>query len=146
MDSSPLTLRGESARKVSWKRRALLFDLEQLDVEGERGVGADSRRGTGVSVRERRRADEVALSADFHGLKSLAPAGDDLSDLEDSRLPAFDRTIEDGPVPKRSFEVDLDPIAGLRGSAGARLELPHDQAGRLFDGALFRFGFLEKLQ
>lgn len=35
--------------------RSLLADLEQLDLEGQRGVGRDRTAGTGVTVTEVRR-------------------------------------------------------------------------------------------
>ena len=56
--------------------RHRLFDLDQLDVEGEGGTRRDDGRGAALTVRNVGWDGEGALSTLLHELKSLSPALD----------------------------------------------------------------------
>src|SRR2546425_1983848 len=107
----------------------LLRDLQQLDLEDERGPRLDPGRRAAVAVGEFGRADEATLPSDLHQLEALLPARDDPAQLEGRGLAALDRAVEDRAVGERAVVMDLDRIAGLRGRPRARLDRDHHEAG-----------------
>src|SRR6185312_8003685 len=77
-------------------RPVLVFDLQQLDIEGQRREGRNHAARAARAVAERRRDDQRALAADFHPGDPLVPALDDLAgaELERKRLAAIERAVE----------------------------------------------------
>src|SRR5262249_25447634 len=73
-----------------------LSNLQQFDVEDERGVGRDVAAGAAGAVGELRRDDQRARAADFHPGHALVPAGDDAAgaELEVERLAVIARAVE----------------------------------------------------
>src|SRR5438552_462403 len=122
--------------RVDGARGTLLRDLQQLDLEDERGPGLDPGRRAAVAVGEVGRADEPTLPADLHQLEALLPARDDPVQLKRRGLAALDRAVEHRAVGQRAVIMDLDRIAGLRGRSRPRLDRDDHQAG----GGLRRAG------
>ena len=58
-------------------------------IEHQRGVGRNDAAGTARAISERRRNNQRALAADFHGSNTLIPAGNHLA-LADRK---FERLI-----------------------------------------------------
>src|SRR5688572_19477553 len=89
----PTAARVASRRAVSTSgssgTRPLLLgdDLEQLDLEDQRGARLDARRRAAVAVGDLRGTDEAALAAGLHELHALGPALDDAVQRERRRLP-----------------------------------------------------------
>src|SRR5262249_50765699 len=75
------------------RRWLLLDDLEQLDVELERGAGLDLRRRAAVTGRHVGGADELRLAAGPHQCAPLGPALDDLVAREGRRVHALDSAV-----------------------------------------------------
>src|SRR4029453_1968075 len=120
-------LRGHRARCAGGRRR-VLHDLEQLDVEDERGARLDLRRRAAIAVGHVGGADDLRLAARLHLTDALGPALDDLVEREGGRLAALDRAVEHGAVGELAGVVHLHLVGGLRRVAGARLLLDVDHA------------------
>src|SRR5580704_1136024 len=78
------------------RHTAALFDVEELDVEDQRGIRRDDAAGAAGAVAELGGNDQRALAADLHGRDAFVPAANDLADadLERERLVAIDRGVE----------------------------------------------------
>src|SRR5262249_11798980 len=107
-------------------RAKLLDDVEQLNLENERGASRDSDL-VQMTVGDRRRAGQFRLLARLHPLQALGPAGNDLGQRELGRLAALDRAVKDGAVDERTLIVHLDLVGHFRARAGARLEGSNNQ-------------------
>ena len=92
-----------------------LFDLEQLDVEGEGGVGRNDAGVATATVGIVRRANQLGALADAQLGNSLIPATDDLAlaDGELEWLVAVARRIELGAIVQGAGVVDRDLLAIL---------------------------------
>src|SRR5690349_11663239 len=80
------------------RTRRRLADLEELDVEDERGAARDRRRLSLVAVGDGGRAHDLVLLADLHLLHGLGPAGDDAAQGELRGLAALHGAVEDRAV------------------------------------------------
>src|SRR6202035_528010 len=115
---------------------ALLFDVEELDVEDQRGVRRNDAAGAAGAVAELGRNDQRALAADLHGRDAFVPAANDLADadLERERLVAIDRRVEflalGGVVIKPAGVMHDAGLAGFRRGAGAGMGVDDFQSGR----------------
>src|SRR5690606_6606761 len=71
-------------------------DLEELDVEDQRGVRRDHAARTARAVALLGRDHEAALAADLHALHALVPTGDHVAgaELEAEEVPAVDGAVE----------------------------------------------------
>src|SRR6202035_5407839 len=120
----------EKARNI-----AALYDVEQLDVEDQRGVWRNDAAGAAGAIAELGRNDQRALAADLHGRDAFVPAGDDLvqADLELERLVAVDRGVEflalGGILIKPSGVMHDAGLAGFWRGAGAGLGVDDFQSG-----------------
>src|SRR6185312_336745 len=90
------------SRVISSENRYPLFQTvrllhgKQFDVEDQRSVRRDHAAGTARAITQRRRDDQRALAADFHGGDALVPSGDHamLADRKLERLVAVDGGVE----------------------------------------------------
>src|SRR6202035_1256061 len=114
---------------------AALFDVEELDVEDQRGVRRNDAAGAAAAVAELGRNDQRALAADLHGRDAFVPAANDLADadLERERLIAIDRRVEflalGGVLIKPPGVMHDAGLAGLRRGAGAGMGVDDFQSG-----------------
>ena len=100
-----------------------LVDLEELDLEDERGVRRDNARSALGAVGVLRRDCEPGQLADLHRCDTEAPALDHaLADRERERLPAVAARVELLAVREGSDVVDVDLLATLRLRAGTLAE------------------------
>src|SRR5262245_48491777 len=106
----------------------LFHDLEEFNLEHQRGAWLDSGRGPAVTVGEIRRADQPALAAHLHRADPFAEARDHVVQRKDRRLAPLTRGVEDGAVGERAVVMDLYGISGLGRCAGAGLESGDDHS------------------
>src|SRR5207302_2133297 len=99
-----------------------LLDVDQLDVEDERGVWGYRRAGAARAVAEIRRDDQRARSADLHAGDPLIPSANDLAgaEAERERLLAVAGAVEFLAVPIRRFRV-VEPAGVMHRDTRARL-------------------------
>src|SRR4029077_8383298 len=96
------TPRSTASRPTSRKtsadgvERARSPQLEELDLEQQRGVGRDDAPRAARAVAEARRDEQGALAADLHARHPFVPALDDLplAEPERERAPAVQRAVE----------------------------------------------------
>src|SRR5687767_5048468 len=60
----------------------VLRDVEQFDVEHQRGIRRDDTAGAASAVGKFRRQDQAALPANLHTLDTLVPPADHLAGAE----------------------------------------------------------------
>src|SRR5260370_1226042 len=118
------------------------LDLEQLDNEGEFGIGRDDAAGALFAVSQVGGNDELALAADLHAGHALVPTLDDAigAELKRKRPAAIDAAVELRAVFERAGVVHNDRVARLGFLAGAFLGVGVFQAG--FGSDFFLFGFV----
>src|SRR6185312_17234052 len=89
---------------------AVSVDLEQLDLEDQRGIGRDHVAGAALAVAEFRRNGQLAFAADLHAGDALIPTLDDPAgaQLEGERPFAIEAAVELLAVGQPAGVVDLD--------------------------------------
>src|SRR5262249_1697732 len=105
--------------KERGRTRLLLLDVHELDVEHEGPVRGNGTRAA-LLVRERRRYDELALTAHLHSSDTLVPPLDDpaCTQGKDQRFPTLARAIELLTVRlERTNVIHAHGIAALGGVA-----------------------------
>src|SRR6266481_4767486 len=97
---------------VSRTSSALALDLEQLDLEGQLGIGRNDPGRAARPIRQLGRDGELADAADLHALHALVPALDDLAgaEREAERPAAVLAAVEFGAVGEPAGVVHLDGI------------------------------------
>ena len=133
----PLRARSRDPGQVSTRRRdrradrrpaaprshgsSRLLDVEQLDLEFERGIGRDDAARAARAVAEVRRDHQCAFAADLHAGNAFVPAFDHAAaaERERKRLAPVARAVELGAVEQPAGVVDDDRLAG-----GASVPVP----------------------
>src|ERR1022692_2509921 len=105
--------------------RAPLLQVDQLDLEQQRGVRRNDAAGPAGAIAEGRRDDQRALAADLHAGDAFVPPLDHLAlpEREGKRAPAIVRAIELGALgavrPEPAGVVHhAGPAGGLGAGAG----------------------------
>src|SRR5688500_1144636 len=108
-----------------------LANLEELDLENQRGVRRDDLAGSLLAIAEVRGHDEPALAADPHSRDPLVPPLDHLvdADAKGKGMLGILAGIKAGAVLQPADVVDFDGIARLRFLSLAELEIGVAQAG-----------------
>src|SRR5690606_9659560 len=98
--------RGRPAGPAAPAPRAVLLYLEELDLEDQRLVGADTSAGAAGAIGELGRNEYLPLAAGLHELKRLLPALDDALERKRRRRVTAVGTVELGAVEERAAVVD----------------------------------------
>src|SRR3990172_4256240 len=124
------TGRAPGVRQARAPACLFLHDVEELDLEHERGLPRDPGGLAAVAVRDGMGADELRLPAHLQLLQALRPAGDDLVQRELGGRAALHRRVELRAVHQRPDVVHRDGVGGLGAGPRAFLEGDVDEAAR----------------